>query len=335
MFHSARIKLTAWYLAIIMAISLSFSAVFFRGVTLEFQRRLNTIESRFNQERPLGWRMMGPVHEFFIDDLREAKTRVLFILLYTNGVIFVLSGIAGYFLAGRTLAPIEQAMEEQKRFVADASHELKTPLTALQTSTEVALRNKKLSLKDAKNALKGNLEDLESLKKLTNDLLSLTSFQQNGNKLPLSKIDVGKIVNSAYKKIAPLAKKKNIIVQLDSKKVNIKSNEEILEKLIAILLDNAVKYTPGGGKVFLSVATGQRNLIINVKDTGVGIAKRDIPHIFDRFFRAEASRTKGATDGYGLGLSIAKQIVKLHNGSISVKSTPDKGSTFTVKLPLV
>ena len=116
MFHSARIKLTAWYLAIIMAISLSFSAVFFRGVTLEFQRRLNTIESRFNQERPLGWRMMGPVHEFFIDDLREAKTRVLFILLYTNGVIFVMSGIAGYFLAGRTLAPIEQAMEEQKRF---------------------------------------------------------------------------------------------------------------------------------------------------------------------------------------------------------------------------
>src|SRR3989344_407446 len=335
MFHSARIKLTAWYLAIIMAISLSFSAVFFRGVTLEFQRRLNTIEIRFNQETPLGWRMMGPVHEFFIDDLREAKTRVLFILLYTNGVIFVMSGIAGYFLAGRTLAPIEQAMEEQKRFVADASHELKTPLTALQTSTEVALRNKKLSLKDAKNALKGNLEDLESLKKLTNDLLSLTSFQQNGNKLPLSKIDVGNVVNSAYKKIAPLAKKKNIIVQLDSKKVNIKSNEEILEKLIAILLDNAVKYTPGGGKVFLSVATGQRNLIINVKDTGVGIAKRDIPHIFDRFFRAEASRTKGAADGYGLGLSIAKQIVKLHNGSINVNSTQDKGSTFTVKLPLV
>ena len=335
MFHSAHIKLTAWYLAIIMAISLSFSAVFFRGVTLEFQRRLNTIESRFNQERPLGWRMMGPVHEFFIDDLREAKTRVLFILLYTNGVIFVMSGIAGYFLAGRTLAPIENAMEEQKRFIADASHELKTPLTALQTSTEVALRDKKLSLKDAKNALKGNLEDLESLKRLSSDLLSLTSFQQNGNRLSLNKIDVGKVVDSAYKKIEPLAKKKNITINLKIQSLKLKANFESIEKLLTILLDNAVKYTEKGGSISLSLRKTSKNAVIEVNDTGIGISKKDLPHIFDRFFRAEASRTKGPADGYGLGLSIAKQIVKLHNGSINVKSTPDKGSTFTVKLPLV
>lgn len=333
MFKSARINLTAWYLVIIMAISLSFSAVFFRGVTLEFQRRLNTIESRFNQERPLGWRMMGPVHEYFIDDLREAKARVLLILLYTNAVIFVLSGVAGYFLAGRTLAPIEQAMDEQKRFVADASHELKTPLTALQTSIEVALRDKKLSLKDAKSALKGSLEDIENLKKLSNDLLSLTSFQQNGHKLPMNKVDVEDAVSSAYKKIEPLAKEKNITLNLETTNLKLKANFESLEKLITILLDNAVKYTPNGGKVSLSVYKGQRNAVIKVKDTGVGIAKHDIPHIFDRFFRADASRTKGKVDGYGLGLSIAKSIAQLHNGEIKVDSSPNKGSTFIVKLP--
>ena len=100
-------------------------------------------------------------------------------------------------------------------------------------------------------------------------------------------------------------------------------------------MDNDVKYTEKGGSISLSLRKTSKNAVIEVNDTGIGISKKDLPHIFDRFFRAEASRTKGPADGYGLGLSIAKQIVKLHNGSINVKSTPDKGSTFTVKLPLV
>jgi two-component system sensor histidine kinase CiaH len=334
MFHSARLKLTAWYLVIIMAVSLSFSALIYRGVSLEFQRRLNVIEGRFNVEPPRGWRMQGPVHEYFIEDLSAARTRLLFILLYTNGVILVLSAAAGYFLAGRTLAPIEKAMEEQRRFVADASHELKTPLTALQTSVEVALRNKKLNLKAARKALKESLEETASLNRLVNNLLSLARYQTGNNNFIKEEVDIAELVRAARKKIAPLAKEKGIALKLETKSLKLKANYESLEQLITILLDNAVKYTPKSGRVSVSLRKNKKHLIIKIADTGVGIAKKDLPHIFERFYRVDHSRCKSEVAGFGLGLSMAKKIVELHKGKIDVKSSPGKGSTFTVKFPL-
>jgi len=333
MFGSARIKLTTWYLVIIMTISLSFSVVIYRSVTLEFQRRLNIIERRFNLEAPRGWRMHGPVHETFVEDLNQARTRVLFILLYANGVILVLSAAAGYFLAGRTIAPIEKALEEQKKFVADASHELKTPLTAMRTSIEVALRDKKLTLAGSKKVLTGSLVDIDGLKKLTNNLLSLAKYQ-SGNNFAFEKISVKELINSSYKKVIPIANKKGVKIALDVKKGKISANKEGLEKLVTILLDNAVKYSLFGGKVTLTTKRNKKYLNINVVDSGVGISKTDIPHIFDRFYRVDDSRTKTKVPGFGLGLSMAKKIVEMHKGSIDVKSILGKGSTFTVKLPL-
>lgn len=333
MFKSARIKLTTWYLVIIMAISLSFSVVIYRGVTLEFQRRLNTIEKRFNVEARRGWRMHGPVHEIFVEDLNQARARVLFILLYANGVILVLSAAAGYFLAGRTIAPIEKALEEQKRFVADASHELKTPLTAMRTSIEVALRDKKLTLSDSKKVLTGSLEDIDGLKNLANNLLSLAKYQ-GGENFTFEKTSVKELINSSYKKVRLIANKKGVKINLDVKKGKISANKESLEKLVTILLDNAVKYSLFGGKVTLTTKRNKKYLKIKVVDSGVGISKADLPHIFDRFYRVDDSRTKTKVPGFGLGLSMAKKIVEMHKGSIDVKSIPGKGSTFTVKLPL-
>lgn len=332
MFHSARLKLTAWYLVIIMAISLSFSAFIYRGVTLEFQRKLNAIEKRLELHKH-GFRLPLGRSQFFIADLEDAKQRVFLILLYTNGAIFLFSAIAGYFLAGKTLLPIEKAMEEQKRFVADASHELKTPLTALQISIEVALRDKKLKLEDAKNVLRESLEDIDSLKKLANDLLSLASYSQ-GNNFRKEKVNIKEIIESANKKIAPLAKTKNIKMKIVLKNITLTAHRESLEKLITILLDNAVKYTPKGGKVSLTCEKDRRYLTLKVKDTGIGISQKDLPHIFDRFYRIDSSRSKVKVAGFGLGLSIAKKIVEQHRGSIDVKSSPSKSSTFIIKLPL-
>lgn len=336
MFKRARIKLTAWYLAIIMAISLSFSVVIYSGVTAEFQRRLNTIEGRFHIETLRGLRIQEPVHDYFMKDFEESRLSVIFILIYANAAILAVSAAAGYFLAGRTLAPIEITLEEQKRFVGDASHELKTPLTALQTSIEVTLRNKKLNLIGAKKVLNENLEDIEQLKKLSNDLLALTSYHQNGNRLKMEKADIKDIIANVKKDIAPLARQKHINFKIHSKSYNLKANSESLEKLITILLDNAVKYTPKEGEVSLStsLSTSKKYLIIKAIDTGIGITKLDLPHIFDRFYRADTSRSKTNSEGFGLGLSIAERITNLHNGTISVKSIPNKGSTFTVKLPL-
>jgi two-component system sensor histidine kinase CiaH len=318
MFKKARLKLTTWYLLIIMTISLSFSGVIFRSVTREFQRRLNLIERRLDL-RGRGFNPPVGQTRFFIQDIKESRQKVLFILLYTNGVIFAFSALAGYFLAGKTLSPIEEVVEEQKRFVADASHELKTPLTALQTSIEVALRDKKLKLKD--------------LKKLTNSLLSLARYQQDNN-FTKERLDLKDVIENVYKKISPLAKKKKIQLKIKTKSVKISANKESLEKLITILLDNAVKYTPKNGKVTLEISKNKRYLKLKVKDTGIGIPERDIPYIFDRFYRADKSRSKLNLAGFGLGLSMAKRIVEMHNGSIKAKSSPKKGSTFTVKLPI-
>jgi signal transduction histidine kinase len=333
-FTKARIKLTFWYVAIIMMVSFSFSTFIYKSVSLEFQRRLNVIERRFKDEVPRGWRMHGPVHEYFLQDLTDARAGLVFILLYANGVIFILSAAAGYILSGKSLAPIESAMEEQKRFVADASHELKTPLTTLKTSIEVTLRDKKLNLKNAKKALRESLEDIDQLKNLTNDLLSLTRYQQNASMISRRKIDMRDAVDSVVKNIAPLAKNKNITLKLTANSLELRANKEDMEKLITILLDNAVKFTPKRGKISISLSKSARNIIVKIKDTGVGISKKDLPHVFDRFYRTDNSRSKLKTDGFGLGLSMAKKIVELHKGSIKVKSKLGKGSTFTVKFPL-
>jgi signal transduction histidine kinase len=196
----------------------------------------------------------------------------------------------------------------------------------------VGLRDRKMKLKDAKRLLKSNLDEISKLKDLANDLLSLARYQR-GNSFVKEKINMKEVIESVMKNIAPIANKKKVRIVVKSKKIEITANKESLEKLITILLDNAVKYSSKGGKVNLTTETSRRCFILKVKDKGIGISKEDLPHIFDRFYRVDTSRTGVDTSGFGLGLSIAKKIVDTHNGSISAKSSPVKGSTFTVKLP--
>jgi two-component system sensor histidine kinase CiaH len=262
------------------------------------------------------------------------RGRVLAVLAYTNGVILILSGIAGYYLAGKTLRPIETAMEEQKRFVGDASHELKTPITALQTSIEVTLRDKKLSLKDAKNTLKESLADIEKLKYLTNNLLVLARYQQNGNNMQKQKFNLAEVIDNSIKEISPIAKRRDIKILKKINNIEIIADREAIEKLINNLIDNAVKYNKEHGKVIISTLKKRGNVLIKVKDTGIGIKKNETKRIFERFYQVESSRSKNNVDGFGLGLSMAKRIVDLHNGSIKVNSKVDRGSTFIVRLPL-
>lgn len=216
MFRSARLKLTAWYLLIIMLISVSFSAVIYVGVSRELERGFRRAEIRYRAKElgipiPRHWqrhlenldprlRSLGPSF-FTTEELEETRRSVGFSLLIINGVILLFSAGAGYFLSGKTLAPIKGAMEEQKRFVADASHELRTPLTALKTSMEVALRDKKLSVKEAKRAILSNLEDVENLQFLAGGLLSLAHYQGNGKSFRFNEIDLGSVIKKAYNKI--------------------------------------------------------------------------------------------------------------------------------------
>ncbi len=332
MFNQARLKLTIVYLGIIMAISVSFSAFIYRMVSYEFQRRIDEIETRLELRR---YGFLPPPGEtrLFIKDIESAQKKVFLILGYTNLVILVLSSAAGYFLAGITLRPIEEAMDEQKRFIADASHELKTPLTALQTSIEVALRDKKIKLKDALFTLSDSLSDIKNMSNLTNDLLSLAKYQQNGRTLSFEKIKLSEVIALSVKKMQIIAKKNKIKITIDVDDVVIKGNREGLDKLFTILLDNAVKYSKTGSEVKVRVRANRKFGIVEISDRGIGISKKDIPYLFERFYRSDTSRSKSNTAGFGLGLSIAKTIVDFHKGSIDVESELGKGSTFTVKIP--
>jgi len=349
MFKSARLKLTGWYLLIIMLISIFFSAVIYSEMSRELERGFRraglrakaeelgiSLPKRFSiqpKDLPIGLREV-PLHFFLSEDLQAAKKRLELNLLTINGMILGISAVAGYFLAGKTLRPIEKAMNEQKRFVADASHELRTPLTALKTSMEVALRDKKISLAQAKKLIKSNLEDVNGLQALSDSLLKLTNYQTNGQSLIFENIDIAQVLERAYQKILPLAKKKSIDIKIKVKKQTISANKESLGQMILIFLDNAVKYTPQKGKVAIHTKVDKKSLLIEIKDTGIGVAKKNIPHIFDRFYRVDKSRSKIDVSGYGLGLSLAKRIIEIHRGSVKVSSVLNKGTTFTVKLPL-
>ncbi|PIU02048.1 hypothetical protein COT66_02245 [Candidatus Shapirobacteria bacterium CG09_land_8_20_14_0_10_49_15] len=328
MFQSARLKLTLWYLLIIMSISLFFSGIIYRSVSFEVQSRLSRIEERFPEWQP------GRPMLLLVEDLAFVKRRVLLMLFYLNGVILAVAGAAGYFLAGKTLNPIEAALEEQKRFVADASHELRTPLTALKTSIEVTLRQKKLTVQEAKAVLQGSLEEVDGLELLTSRLLSLARYQQTDHGFALQPVDISTVMTTAAKKVAPLAQEKKIDLKVSKRAQLVTVDIKSVEEMLLIFLDNALKYTPSGGQVSLIAKTSNKNLILEIKDTGIGIAAKDLPHIFDRFYRADQSRSKAIVPGFGLGLALAKKIIDKHHGAVKASSRPGQGTTFTVKLPL-
>jgi signal transduction histidine kinase len=335
MFKSARIKLTAYYLAIMAVVLLVFSTFAYRGFLFEIRRTMREKRSgevMFNVPPPFGmFATPGEIDEVYTQVYKEAKERVLLTLVILNVSILVLSGLGGYILAGYTLAPIEKMLSEQKRFVSDASHELRTPLTALKTEIEVSLKDKKLDLSQAKKLLISNLEEVDKMQKLSDYLLSLNKYQGGGVKPELSSINLKKAVEKAIEKTQPLAKKKEIVIEKSLKNIFIRANEISLTELAVILLDNAIKYSPRGKKVKVEVKGDDKHAVLEVKDSGMGIKSSELPYIFNRFYRADTSRSKEKVDGYGLGLSIAKAIVDTFGGNIKVKSVLGKGSTFSVE----
>ncbi len=334
MFRSARFKITAWYVLAIMVISLTFSFVIYRTIATDLNRRYINIENQIKNNVKNLEKMPPALKVLLQNDLRIAKQRVFFMLIFANGSIFIISLLVGYFLAGRTLRPIEEMVEEQNRFVSDASHELRTPLAALKTSTEVALRDKKMSALEARQILEDNLEDIGSLEMLSEHLLHLAQYQKGRRVLEFERVNLGESAEQVHKKIKAIADKKKIDLELEVSDIYINADFISMEELILIFMDNALKYTPEEGRISLSITDDGKNAVIKVSDSGEGIDRKDIPHIFDRFYRVDRSRSKNRISGFGLGLPVARRIVELHHGSINVSSKPGSGSTFTARLPL-
>ena len=330
MFRSARIKLTIWYVLIIMIISGLFSLAAFQNLSSELARSFRAFR-RTQLTTPL-FDSTIPLYDIRADQdlFDDARNRIALELAITNVFILIVSGGASYFLAGKTLKPIEKMMEEQKRFVSDASHELRTPLTAMKTEIEVALREKKMSSREARLMLLSNLEEVNKMQALSNYLLSLNKYQNNSAATQMEIVDLQKIINKAVDQVMSKAMDKNIRITKDLDKSFMKGNELSLIELIVIFLDNAIKYSHNNSEILVSNRNEGTMKTIAITDNGIGIADKDIKHIFDRFYRADTSRSKFRAEGYGLGLSIAKSIIELHKGKIEVKSQENKGTTFTI-----
>ena len=333
MFKKARLKLTFWYVLIIMIVSLSFSVLAFRGLEFEMGRGLRIQAFKF-VPRP----NYDGNHEIMIlprednDIFEEVKRRVLMRLVLINVGILLFSSLAAYFLSGKTLAPIEEMLEDQKRFVADASHELRTPLTAMKTEIEVGLRDKKVDLTTAKNLLKSNLEEVDKMQFLSNYLLALSRYQNHDVHTEFKKVSVKEMINKALKNVAHLARNKKIKFNTKIDAENIHGDLMSLAQLFTIIIDNAVKYSHEVGVINIRAWQENHLVCIEIEDHGMGIKASEIPYIFNRFYRADSSRSKTKIDGFGLGLSIAKSIVDLHHGKIEVKSRAGKGTTAIISL---
>jgi signal transduction histidine kinase len=225
-------------------------------------------------------------------------------------------------------------LDEQHRFISDASHELRTPLTSLKSALEVTLREKNLSASEAKSTMKESLTDVNKLQSLTDALLQLAQYQSPATGAQYTSVDLSQAIASATRNVSGVSKQKHISIDYTPSHISIEADSYGVTDAVTILLDNAIKYSPNGSVVRIATERTDGAAIIKVIDHGQGIAVKDVPHIFDRFYRADIARAKHGTGGYGLGLSIAKQIVTLHGGTITVESTWHKGSIFTVRLPV-
>ena len=334
-FNTAILKLTFFYVLIVMFISIGFSLAIYQISSTEIDRGLNRQNVMLRDLPPRSNdHLLDDFTNLRLQQIEDSNNRLQRNLVYFNLLILILSSFASYFFARWTLQPLEEAVEEQNRFTADASHELKTPLAALRSEIEVTLRDKNFSTADAKKLLKSNLEEIERLETLSGALLKLAKLDET-NKLDFATLNLDEIVVEAYEKIESLAKKKGVEISAKLTAAKITGDRPSLVELFVILIDNAIKYSSRRAKIKVKLLSDTKHHEISVKDHGAGIKSSDLPHIFDRFYRADQSRNKEKADGYGLGLSIAKRIVELHSGTINVKSTPGKGSEFIIRLPKI
>lgn len=257
---------------------------------------------------------------------------ISFLFLIGMGSIAVLIPIS-YFLAGKSLQPIKETFEDQKKFIANASHELRTPLTVIQTNVEVLKLKEDEQIKDNMKWLNNIASEGETMAKLISELLLIAQAENQQLAMDKEVFDLSSMCQQMVDLMTELANEKEIELSENiSQGIQYRGDEERLKQAVRILVDNAIKYTPVGGKVQLCLVQGKRHLVIEVKDTGIGLTEEEKAKVFSRFYRVDDARNR-ETGGVGLGLNIADYIVKKHNGKIKIDSVPNKGSTFSIVLP--
>ncbi len=259
-----------------------------------------------------------------------------------------LTSLASTF--NQMLASLEQAYQRQQRFVADASHELRAPITSIRCNLDLLARAPDLPPEEARAALTDARAEADRMGRLVNDLLALARSDETTQQVIVDdykklngqapEVELDSLLLEVFRQYSPTGEDRDkrqqgprLMLQ-DITPVKVHGDADQLKQVLVALVDNALKYTPYEGSVTLSLTTGGNLAAVKVSDTGIGILPDDLPHIFERFYRADPARSRDR-GGSGLGLTIVQTIVQEHQGSIEVDSTPGRGSTFTLKLPVV
>lgn len=293
-------------------------------------RQFNRPQPRFEialNSRPV---FEGEIRRVVQDRFDETRDALLVELIWINVAVGLFGLLLSYFLARWTLKPIEKSFAAQEQFVSDVSHELKTPLAIMRTTSEVALRNKKLSISGAKDALKQTVASVESMQHLVSTLLSLMQDTEPSRE----RVSVSDIVRDSVQVSIPYAQEKNISIDDTAGAYTVVTDRLLAVQVVSILLDNAIKYSRENTVVTVSSELSGQSVILSVQDVGIGIAKKDIARVFDRFYRADTARSSSDSQSYGLGLSLARKICERLGGSLSVESKLGRGSTFRFSLPV-
>ena len=230
------------------------------------------------------------------------------------------------------LARIETAMQRVRQFTADASHELRTPVALIRTTAELTLRRER-EAEEYRTALEQIQAEAERMTQLTNDLLALARADSSGLEMSFTDVELTEVARDIVSRMQPVAESKGIrlTASLPNQPVNVRGDEPAIRRLVMILVDNALKHTPEDGVVTVEAAKNGDGVMLSVRDTGEGIGAEALPHIFERFYRADQART-GAS-GSGLGLSIAQTIAQLHGANIDVETAPGAGAQFSLRFP--
>ena len=259
---------------------------------------------------------------------------LLALLLGIGGVALLGAGLGGLFLSNRALVPARLAWANQQRFIADAAHELRTPLTLLRADAEVLLRGRERLEEEDAALLEDIVAEAYHMSNLASNLLTLARLDNSALHQEHEVVGLAELAQEGTRRVQALAEQRGITVQVENiNDPHVIGDPLLLEQAVLVLLDNAIKYNRSGGRVTVRTAVQDERALLEVHDTGVGIAAEHLPHLGERFYRVDKARSREA-GGTGLGLSIARNIAIAHGGRLSLSSVPEQGTTATLTLPL-
>jgi signal transduction histidine kinase len=322
-FSTARIKLTLWYMLISYVLLGLFTVAVISAEKQAFAQVIDLVHSH----------VRGVVFNIYLQQqIEDFEQHFSQWLLLFDAAILIVATLASYFLSGRTLKPIEEVMKEREQFTADISHELRTPLASMAMEIEAYQRGRQTKA-EATVVMDSLQQEIRRMTDLVSGLMRLVRLEQAENEEPLvmTMVDLSQIVSASMESFKNRLVERQLMLAVElPPRLMVIGNPDELRQVVLILLDNAIKYTPAGGRLEVATARWHDWARLTVFNDGPGIEADDLPLVFNRFYRGR----NAGDEGSGLGLAIARQLIEQHKGTVAVASTKDHGVTFRVLLPL-